>query len=246
MASKLLHHAFGERLSEEIKARIIEEALELKCYRAVGRRLNVNYTTVAEVCHDQGIHFEGVKSKTKNSKRIEYDGNVFIWNTHGYYRMASKDRKTLSNAVWEKRNNGEKRPQDMVLVFIDGDKDNVTDENMDFITRSELGSRYLNDHYEECLAGGEKGRRKAIEHKRRSPSFSRAVSAKIVATRHERHPDLYKRIAKIRRENAEARGYWYTEEARKHMSDAHKGGRKKKEQQQLADQMAMLRRKMGM
>ena len=226
-------------------------AKRLGSYRKAAEELGINPETVRYHCHKNGVHFEGPHERCKRKKQKVVEGHVFYWSEKGYYRGSVNGERLMLSDYMYRKIHGTDKPKGTVIRFRDGNTENYDLENVYFVSTSEFMRERNQDPeiHEKNKALLDKGRIDNIEHEKKRPWLKKRRMARTWATRRENDPEgiSIRKMAETRRRNAEARGFWYTDEQLKRMSEAHKG---KTHAIVMASrheaEKAAIRRKMGM
>jgi len=228
-------------------AEMVSLAWKLGSARKAGKMLGVRHQTVLEKCHAAGMTFVTAKQKSGRLPSIVVDGFRFT-KTKGYYRgKTDHGREALSQYLYRKIY-GTEKPGGICIHFKDGKSDNYALENIEFITVSERMRIEEAKRHDENVRNLDRGRLKVIEMEKREPHRKQLRVHRQWVTRRKNDPDnlFAMKVVESRRKHAEERGFFYTEEQRRHMSDARKG-KSKKELETIKNEnyKASIRRKMG-
>lgn len=226
---------------------MVSLARKLGSARKAGKMLGVSYQTVLDKCHAAGMTFVTAKQKSGRLPSIVVDGFRFT-KTKGYYRgKTDHGREALSQYLYRKLY-GTEKPQGICIHFKDGNLDNYALENIEFISVSERMRIEEAKRHDENVRNLDRGRLKFIEMEKKDPRRKQLRVHRQWVTRRKNDLDnlFAMKVVESRRKHAEERGFFYTEEQRKHMSDARKG-KKKKELEMIRNEnyKASIRRKMG-
>lgn len=237
------------KYNESDVARMVSLSKELGSMRKAAKVIGCSYQTVIDYCKKAGFHLPSSAEKSATNKSIVVDGIRFTWSTKGYYRgKTNHGRETLARYMYRKIH-GTEMPMYYNIIFKDGNKDNYVLDNIEFKSLSECKQIYCKEHLEEQVAKLDKGRDNFIELCKEKPHFRRRAVARMWRTRRTNDPDnlFAAKGAETKRRNAEERGYFFTTEQKARMSEAHKGKTKESmKQHALGNEMAAIRRKMGM
>lgn len=220
-------------------------------YRKAALEFGCSYQTVADRCHKRGVHIAGPHELCKKKKQLVIDGHTFYWIDKGYYRGSVNGERIMLADYRYRQMFGTQKPKGTVIMFKDGNHNNYAIDNLYFISTSEY-MKLRNDDPEIHARNIElldKGREDNIERESKRPWLAKNRLARAWTTRRERDPEGISAMkgAQTRRMNAEERGYWYTEEQRKHFSAAHNGITKAvRIQRKHESEKAGIRLKLGM
>lgn len=226
-------------------------AKTLGSYRKAALEYGCSYQTIITHCHERGFHIPGPIEISKSKRHKIIDGFVFYWQPKGYYRgNVGNQRMTLSDYCFREKY-GEPKPKGLNIWFIDGDRENYNLDNLEFVSTSEFMNRRnsvpeIREMNRKVL---EEGRNRNIAMEKEKPWLAKRRGQRVWRTRRANDPDNMSaaKSVKTRRENAEKRGFFYTPEQRKRMSDAHKGITKEiRQQRQRQTEKDALRAKLGM
>ena len=202
-------------------------AKKLGSYRRAAKEFGCSYQTVIDHCHERGFHIAGPHERCKAKRHKIVNGYVFYWCTKGFYRgNVGKERLMLSDYCYRLKY-GQKKPYGLNIWFIDGDRENYNLDNLEFVTTSEFMIRRNSDpsileHNRKIL---EDGRNKNFAMEKDKPWLAKRRLQRAWRTRRANDPDnsFALKCVESRRATAESRGYYYTPEQRRRMSEAHKG-----------------------
>lgn len=228
--------------------------LELGSTHKVAEELGIDKTTCWNYIKRAGIDMsdKNVHRKSSNNKTIVVDGITFYWSKKGYYRgtTAPGRREMLSSYMYRKIH-GTEKPKWLTIVFKDGNRENYSPDNLDFVTASEWSSLLSNDkdRHEELCRLLDEGRKVFKDMCERKPYIKVITARRAWNTRRRNDPDdtWTEKCQATRRANAEKRGYWVTPEGIENMRKAHLGNTKEVVQaKRLEREQAAIRAKLGM
>ena len=238
---------FSVRYTPEKVAEMVALAQQLGSARKAAKELGVSYQTVLDRCHQHGISFVTVSQKSALLPCKIIDGFRFTKSKNFYRATTDNGRETISQYLYRKMH-GIQKPKGICIGFKDGNNENYSLDNIEFITTSESSRRNEALRHESNVAILDAERRKYNELEKRKPHLMRRRMHRMMTSKRMNDPDnnFAIRGAETRRRNAEERGYWYTEEQRRHMSEAHKGKSRNTVKIRIHEDMkASIRRKMG-
>lgn len=196
--------------------------------RKAAREFGTSYSTVIDACARVGFHIHSPKEKSFTIRSITVDGIrfSFVAKPHYYRRHVDGRDETLAQYMYRKMYGCEK-PKGLVVMFKDGDYHNYDPSNLYFVTKSERMSIEMQDpeRYETNRQFLNTIRDRYFEEERRNPLLMKRRLRRAWSTRRFKDPDneWAAKMVETKNRNAEERGFFYTEEQRRHMSDAHKG-----------------------
>lgn len=238
---------FSIRYTPAQIAKMVSLARKLGSARKAGVQLGVSYQTMLDHCHAAGMTFVSVRQKSERLPCIVVDGFRFTKNKCGYRAQTGHGRESLSQYLFRKLY-GMDKPKGVCIHFKDGNSDNYDLGNIEFISLSERMRIIEAKHHDENVRNLDRARLKFIRMKKKDPHRKQLRVHRQWVTRRKNDPDnlFAMKVTESRRKHAEERGFFFTEEQRKHMSDAHKG-KKKKELEMIRNEnyKASIRRKMG-
>lgn len=216
------------RVPENKKQEIIDAAIRLQSGRAAAREFGISYSTVYYFMAQMGIHFPSSKeiAKKKNDF-VEHNGMTFFWSKAGGYR-GNKDgvRYNLSDILYREKF-GTERPKNTVMDFADGNRKNISLDNIRFLTRAEKAIEQYNNDPEKQKKWLLEGSKKIHEIERRKPWLASRRSKRAWSARRENDPenDWAKKMVESKRKRFEETGSFFKnpEAARRNMSKAHVG-----------------------
>lgn len=241
------------KYSDEDRAEMVRLAMQYRSFRRTAREMGVSYSTVIEACAKAGFHLPSPQEKSLTIKSITVDGLRFaLVKKPYYYRRHTPDGKdeTLSQYMYRKIF-GEEKPKGLVVMFRDGDHDNYSAENIYWITSAELTRIAMSDpeRYEASKKKLNDSRQNYFAEEKRNPLLKKRRFRRVWSTRRQKDPDneWAKKMVETKSINAEKRGYYFDEESRRHMSEAHVGNtREVVEQKRLKREQEAIRNKLGM
>lgn len=127
------------RFTESDIDEMVFMAKKFGSYRRAAKELGFNHQSVIDHCHERGLHIPGPHEKCKqHMKKKIVDGFVFYWESKGYYRgSVNGERMTLSNYIYRKIF-GTDKSKGLTIIFKDGDRENYSLDNVEFVTVSEF------------------------------------------------------------------------------------------------------------
>lgn len=169
-------------LDAEMKDRIAEQVRRTGKVRATARMFGVSYTTVTDICKERGINRDP-PSTARLSDHIEWGDSKWVW-CGDYWRETSGKRRNLARVLWE-HYNGNPVPEGLSVVFLDGDRCNLSKGNLAAMTKSEQGTYTMQSERNRAMAaaGAAVGRLSTILNEMANPESRRERIRKSVATR---------------------------------------------------------------
>lgn len=166
----------------ETKDRIAEQVRRTGKVRATARMFGVSYTTVTDICKERGIDRDP-PSTARLSDHIEWGGSKWEWKG-GYWRETSGRRRSLARALWE-HYNGSQVPEGLSVVFLDGDRCNLSKDNLAVMTKREQGAHTMRSERNRAMAaaGAAVGRLSTVLNEMADPESRRERIRKSVETR---------------------------------------------------------------
>lgn len=228
--------------------------LELGSTHKVAEELGIDRTTVWSYIKRSGIDMSerNVHKKASKNKTIVIDGITFYWFMRGYYRgtTAPGRRETLSSYMYRKIH-GTEKPKGLAIVFKDGNRENYSPDNLDFVSAEEFGRIHAMDEarHEQMCRDLERGRQTFREICASKPHVMAMKTRRMWATRRRNDPDgeWVEKCQRVKRENAEKRGYWFTPEGIENMRKSHIGNtREIVKQKRLQREQEAIMNKLGM
>ena len=116
-------------------------AQKLGSYRKAAKEFGCSYQTVIDWGHKRGLHIISTAEKSKNSKKKIIDGINFLFHRDTYRGYYEGKRISLSDYMYRKTHDGQPKPKNLVIAFKDGNKENYSLSNIEFITNSEFMKR---------------------------------------------------------------------------------------------------------
>lgn len=170
------------RTDAETKDRIAEQVRRTGKVRATARMFGVSYATVADICNERGIDRDP-PSTARLSDHIEWGGSKWVWRGDSW-RETSGKRRNLARALWE-HYNGRPVPEGLSVVFLDGDRCNLSKDNLAAMTKSEQGTHTMRSERNRAMAaaGAAVGRLSTILNEMADPESRRERIRKSVETR---------------------------------------------------------------
>ena len=228
--------------------------LELGSTHKVAEELGIDKTTAWNYIKRSGIDMSArnVHKKASSNKSIVVDGITFYWSKKGYYRgVTAPGRREMLSSYMYRNIHGTEKPKWLTIVFKDGNRENYSPENLDFVTASEWARLLSNDkdRHEELCRLLDEGRKVFKDMCEKKPYIKTRTARRAWSTRRRRDPDdtWTEKMQATRRANAEKRGYWYTPEGIENMRKAHTGLTKEVvAARKLEKQQKALRAKLGM
>ena len=216
------------RFTESDIDEMVFMAKKFGSYRRAAKELGFNHQSVIDHCHERGLHIPGPHEKCKqHMKKKIVDGFVFYWEKKGYYRgSVNGERMTLPNYIYLKIF-GTNKPKGLTIIFKDGDHENYSLDNVEFVTVSEfMRIRHQDvEYYNKNVKMLEEFRKKNKLLEEKKPWLKNRRCKRSWVTRRQRDPDNLsaKKGAATKAANAAKKGFYFTPESRQRMSVAHKG-----------------------
>ena len=170
------------RTDAETKDRIAEQVRRTGKVRATARMFGVSYATVADICNELGIDRDPPPT-ARLSDHIEWGGSKWVWKG-GCWRETSGKRRNLARVLWE-HYNGSPVPEGLSVVFLDGDRCNLSKDNLAAMTKSEQGTHTMRSERNLAMAaaGAAVGRLSTFLNEMADPEARRERIRKSVETR---------------------------------------------------------------
>ena len=228
--------------------------LELGSTRKVADELGLDPTTCWSYIKRSGIDMsaKNVSKIASKNKTLVVDGITFYWSKKGYYRgvTAPGRRERLSSYMYRKIH-GTEKPKWLTIVFKDGDRQNYSPENLDFVSASEWAKIQSEDEnrHEMQVRQLDEGRKIFKDMCEKKPYLKTLIARRAWNTRRRNDPDdsWTEKCQAKRRENAEKRGYWFPPETIENMRRSHIGNtREVVRQKRLNREQQAIRNKLGM
>lgn len=228
--------------------------LELGSTHKVAEELGIDKTTAWNYIKRSGIDMSArnVHKMASRNKSIVVDGITFYWSKKGYYRgVTAPGRREMLSSYMYRKIHGTEKPKWLTIVFKDGNRDNYSPENLDFVTASEWAKIKSEDEnrHEMQIRQLDEGRKVFEEMCKRKPYLKTLIARRAWTTRRRNDPDdtWTEKCQATRRANAEKRGYWYTPEGIENMRKAHVGNTKEVVRaKRMEREQAAIRNKLGM
>lgn len=211
-------------LTESQKDEIIDFVKRKRNRTLAAQHFGVSRNYVVELCKNRGLEM-AKRPHERLGEHVEYDGHNWSWKKGSWVCTSSKVRKTkecvLTKVIW-KKHYGEYPGPEYDIRFKDGDRYNLDIDNLMKVTKSEAQKIRLQDPLTKALAtaSGIMGLLQVKINEAIDPSRKAERCAKAAKTRQERHPDLQKKMWETRRRNAAERGFYYSPETRRKMSES--------------------------
>jgi len=227
---------------------------ELGSTRKVADELGIDPTTAWNYIKRSGVDKSdrNVHKKASSNKTIVVDGITFYWFKRGYYRgvTAPGRRETLSSYMYRKIH-GTEKPKWLAIVFKDGNRENYSPDNLDFVSVSMMGKIHAmdEDRHEQMCRDLERGRQTFKEMCSRKPHVMAMKTRRMWSTRRRNDPDgeWVEKCQATRRANAEKRGYWFSPEGIENMRKSHLGNTKEVVRaKRIEREQEAIRAKLGM
>jgi len=227
---------------------------ELGSTRKVADELGIDPTTAWNYIKRSGVDMSdrNVHKKASSNKTIVVDGITFYWFKRGYYRgvTAPGRRETLSSYMYRKIH-GTEKPKWLAIVFKDGNRENYSPDNLDFVSVSMMGKIHAmdEDRHEQMCRDLERGRQTFKEMCSRKPHVMAMKTRRMWSTRRRNDPDgeWVEKCQATRRANAEKRGYWFSPEGIENMRKSHLGNTKEVVRaKRMEREQEAIRAKLGM
>lgn len=234
-ASKLnieFHPKCGDKcvqlnLSADDRRRIAEAVKKERNKAHVAMRFGVSRNYVLECCKE--FHVETIPSPHERlGEHIEYDGHNWSWKKGSWICTSSRVRATgeynLGKVLWKKFH-GVYPDAGHDVRFKDGNRYNLAKENLVLLTKSEAQKLRLKDpmNRARCYATGCLGLLMNAVAEMQDPQRRKDRCKKAAETSRRLHPDRGRKAWETRRKRAEERGFFFTAEQIKKMSESHKG-----------------------
>lgn len=170
------------RTDAETKDRIAEQVRKTGKVRATARMFGVSYATVADICNERGIDRDPPPT-ARLSDHIEWGGSKWVWRGDSW-RETSGRRRSLARVLWE-HYNGRTVPEGLSVVFLDGDRCNLSKDNLAAMTKSEQGTHTMRSERNRAMAaaGAAVGRLSTFLNEMADPEARRERIRKSVETR---------------------------------------------------------------
>lgn len=228
--------------------------LELGSTHKVAEELGIDRTTAWSYIKRSGIDMssKNVHKMASRNKSIVVDGITFYWSKKGYYRgVTAPGRREMLSSYMYRKIHGTEKPKWLTIVFKDGNRDNYSPENLDFVSASEWARLLSNDkdRHEELCRLLDEGRKVFKDMCEKKPYIKTKTARRAWSTRRRNDPDdtWTEKCQATRRANAEKRGYWYTPEGIENMRKAHVGNTKEAVRaKRMEREQAAIRAKLGM
>lgn len=123
----------ASRISTELRERIAGRLAETGKVRRTAREFGVSYATVSKIGVRRGI-WRDRPSTERRGEFVEYGGKKFVW-YEWHWRATTGKRESLARILYEKYN-GAPPPKGTVVVFRNGDRLDLTKENLVALARS--------------------------------------------------------------------------------------------------------------
>jgi len=199
--------------------------------RKAAREFGTSYSTVIDACARVGFHIPSPKERSLSIRSITVDGIRFSFVAKGHYyrRHVNGKDETLAQYMYRKMY-GTEKPKGMVVMFRDGDIHNYDPSNLYFITMSERTRMEMQnpERHEFNRQLLKSNKEKYFAEERRNPLLMKRRMRRVWSTRRSKDPDneWTQKMVDTKAANAAERGYYFDEETRRHMSEAHKGNTK--------------------
>lgn len=193
----------------------------------VANRFKVSRNYVIQVCKEFKVA-SGPSPHERLGEHVEYGGHNWSWKKGSWICTSSKVRASgkynLGKVLWEKYH-GEYPDRRHDVRFKDGDRYNLKKSNLVKLTKSEAQVLRMKEPMYKAMAyaSGCMGLLMNAVSEVIDPMKKADRISKAVKTRKERHPDIGKKAWETRKKRAEERGYYFTEETRRKMSESHRG-----------------------
>lgn len=204
--------------------------LELRSTRKVAEELGIDCTTCWSYIRRAGVDTsaKNVRKIASKNKTIVIDGITFYWCPKGFYRgVTAPGRREMLSSYMYRKIHGTEKPKWLTIVFRDGNRDNYSPDNLDFVTASEWARIKTNeeDRHRQLCEQLDKGREEWAKMCERKPYLKTLTSQRTWRTRRRNDPEdtWIEKCQRKRRENAEKRGYWFSPEGIENMRKAHIG-----------------------
>ena len=199
--------------------------------RSIAREIGINYQSVLDYAHKNGFSVRPPSSKRTN-EYIEYNGLKYCWSQQGYWRCTTGNRDNLAHVIYKEYHPEAKFCNGETIHFVNGDKKDFTKENLVMVTRQEQANLYLRGTDEKRLftkAMGIAGLAAIRIAELNDPSLrERRIRKAQNSFTTEKRKETAKKVWETRRKNAEIKGFYFTPEQRKRMSEAHLGLKRNK------------------
>ena len=228
--------------------------LELGSTHKVAEELGINNTTAWNYIKRSGIDMsaKNVSKIASKNKTLVVDGITFYWSKKGYYRgVTAPGRREMLSSYMYRKIHGTEKPKWLTIVFKDGNRENYSPENLDFVSCSEW-ARFLSkdeDRHALLCQSLDEGRKVFKDMCEKKPYIKTITARRAWNTRRRNDPDdtWTEKCLATRRANAEKRGYWFTPEGIENMRKAHVGNTKEAVRaKRMEQEQAAIRAKLGM
>lgn len=228
--------------------------LELGSTRKVADELGLDPTTCWSYIKRSGIDMsaKNVSKIASKNKTLVVDGITFYWSKKGYYRgVTAPGRREMLSSYMYRKIHGTEKPKWLTIVFKDGDRQNYSPENLDFVSASEWAKIQSEDEncHEMQVRQLDEGRKIFKDMCEKKPYLKTLIARRAWNTRRRNDPDdsWTEKCQAKRRENAEERGYWFSPEAIENLRKSHIGNtREVVRQKRLNREQQAIRNKLGM
>ena len=228
--------------------------LELGSTHKVAEELGIDKTTAWSYIKRSGIDMSerNVHKKASKNKSIVVDGITFYWSKKGYYRgVTAPGRREMLSSYMYRKIHGTEKPKWLTIVFKDGNRENYSPENLDFVSCSEWARLLSKDEDRHALLcqSLDEGRRVFKDMCEKRPYIKTITACRAWITRRRNDPDdtWTEKCQATRRANAEKRGYWFTPEGIENMRKSHVGNTKEVVRaKRMEREQEAIRNKLGM
>ena len=228
--------------------------LELGSTHKVAEELGIDKTTAWSYIKRSGIDMSerNVHKKASKNKSIVVDGITFYWSKKGYYRgVTAPGRREMLSSYMYRKIHGSEKPKWLTIVFKDGNRENYSPENLDFVSCSEWARLLSKDEDRHALLckSLDEGRMVFKDMCEKRPYIKTITARRAWITRRRNDPDdtWTEKCQATRRANAEKRGYWFTPEGIENMRKSHVGNTKEVVRaKRMEREQEAIRNKLGM
>lgn len=215
------------KCDERTEKTVVDLYRECRNKSLVAAKTGISRNTVIDVLKRNGIE-AGKSPHERLGEHVEYEGRNYSWKKGSWICTSSRVRASgeynLAKTLWKKYHGVYPGPE-YDVSYVDGNRYNLTKSNLRLLTKSEAQKLRMKDpvYRAKVTASCCMGLLMNAIYECLDPSKKAERIRKSVETRKRLHLDIQKKAWETRRRNAEERGYYFTDEQRKRMSEAHKG-----------------------
>lgn len=217
----------NKNLSDEDKKKILEHVRIHRNRTRAAELFGVSRNYVSTLCAENGLKM-CPRPHDRLGEHVEYEGHNFSWKKGSWICTSSRVRATgeynLTRILWKKYYGVYPGPG-YDIRYKDGDKYNLTKNNLVLVTKSEAQKIRLKDPFYRAVATASAimGLLQNNIMETLDPDKKKRRIRKAMESRKPKQGEIIRKAVETRRRRAEERGYYYDDETIQKMRESHKG-----------------------